>query len=59
MNRNVEIAKRVILTYLGKDLNADSVREIYEIKRNSKVLLEHIKALKKIFEDAIKELEKE
>jgi len=59
---NKEIAKDVILGYFYKmsvdDLiNGAGVNEVFLIKSDDKVLLEHIKALKNIFEKAIEEIE--
>lgn len=59
---NKEIAKDVILSYFYKmsidDLiNGTGINEVFLIKNDDKVLLEHIKALKNIFDEAIEEIE--
>jgi len=62
--KNKEFAKEVILSYFqglaSKDrINANGIAEIYAINNDDKVLLEHIKALRNIFNKAIKEIENE
>ena len=64
LKNSVDIAKEVIFGYYqslaNKDtLNSVGFNEMMAIKfdTTNKVLLEHIKALKNIFEDAIKEIE--
>ena len=58
--KNKEIAKAVIVSYLGRGLSGEGLATIYEInKGNNEVLLEHVKALKNIFERAIEEIEDE
>jgi len=58
--KNKEIAKAVIVSYLGTGLSARGLSTIYEINMgNNELLLEHVKALKNIFEKAIKEIEDE
>lgn len=58
MGKNTEVAKAVIISYLGTSLSAHSLGAIYEIRGgNNELLLEHVKALKNIFENAIKEIE--
>lgn len=57
-----EYVKRIILIYFNHlaendKLNADGFREVFAIHDDDKVLLEHIKAWKKIFDKAIKEME--
>lgn len=60
MNINVEIAKSIVIAYLEKGDTTEGIYEIFQIKfGNRDVLLEHIKALKNIFSDAIEELEKD
>ncbi len=57
-----EFAKKVILIYFNHlaendKLNVDGFREVFAIQDDDKVLLEHIKSWKNIFEKAIKEME--
>lgn len=55
----LQLAKKIIVTFLGNSLTPDSMYDLYEINSgNDDLLLEHIKALKKIFEVAIEQLEK-
>ena len=61
---NVEIAKEIIISYFeskaSKDqLNFVGYQEVIALRFDEKnaVLLEHIKAIKNIMENAIKELE--
>ena len=54
---NKEIAKHVILAYLGQTVKAENVYTVYQIQNgDDELLLEHIKALKNIFDNAIKEM---
>lgn len=60
--RHKELAKNVITAYLSKngDFTPDGFFIMYEINSgNDELLLEHIKALKNIFEKAIEEMEGE
>ena len=61
---NVEIAKEITISYFenkaSKDqLNFEGFQEVMALKfdENNEVLLEHIKTIKNIMENAIKELE--
>lgn len=61
---NVEVAKQIVLSYLENLANKDMItfeglQEVITIKsdKTNKILLEHIKAIKNIMENAIKELE--
>jgi DNA phosphorothioation-dependent restriction protein DptG len=61
---NVEVAKQIVLSYLENLANKDtityeSLNEVIAIKsdKTNKILLEHIKAIKNIMENAIKDLE--
>ena len=61
---NVEVAKQIVLSYLENLANKDMITydgliEVMAIKsdKTNKVLLEHIKAIKNIMENAINELE--
>lgn len=59
-----EFAKKVILIYFNHlaendKLGIDGFREVFAIQDDDKVLLEHIKAWKTIFDKAIVELEGE
>lgn len=54
---NKEIAKDVICAYLSNGESIDAIASLYDIKSgDNEVLLNHIKALKNIFENAIKEM---
>lgn len=56
----ISIAKNMICAYLSTSMNAEGMSVIYEIRSgNKKLLLEHTKALRNIFDMAIKELEGE
>lgn len=60
--KNKELAKAIIIAYLSSNDNGDFTPEglitMWEIKNgNDDLLLEHIKALKNIFEKAIGEIE--
>ena len=65
MNKtNVEIAKEIIVGYFESMANKDQLnflgfQEVMALKfdKNNEVLLEHIKAIKNIMENAIKDLE--
>ena len=60
MGRNTEIAKAIINAYIGQngDFTAEGLFTLYEIQNgNNELLLEHVKALKNIFEKAIEEIE--
>ena len=57
-----DVAKEVILAYFNDlatqdKLNASGFAELSFIHTDDKVLLEHVKALKNIFENAIAEIE--
>lgn len=61
---NVEVARHIVTSYLENLANKDmisfeGIQEIMAIKsdKTNKILLEHIKAVKNIMENAIKELE--
>ena len=61
---NVDVAKQIVLSYLETLANKDMItyeglQEVMAIKfdKTNKILLEHIKAIKNIMENAIKELE--
>lgn len=59
MNPNKEVAKHVILAYLGQTVKAENVYTVYQIQNgDDELLLEHVKALKNIFENAINEMSK-
>lgn len=66
MRSNVDVAREVVVSYFetlaNKDmLNARGFAEIVNIKfdETNKVLLEHLKALRNIFDNAIQEIESE
>lgn len=57
---NKDIAKDIICAYLKNNENLASMSAYYEIASgNKEVLLEHIKAVKGIFERAIEEIKNE
>ena len=62
---NKEVAREVVLGYLlsiaskTEMPNLETLNERFLIQKDDKVLLEHIKILKKIFEKAIEEIENE
>lgn len=65
MKSNIEIAKEIVCGYFESlsakgELNFDVIQELAYIKfdTTNKILLEHIKAIKNIFEKAINEIEK-
>lgn len=65
MKSNVEIAKEIICGYfenlsVNDKLSFGGMQELADIKfdTTNKILLEHIKAIKSIFEKAIDEIEK-
>lgn len=55
---NLELAKHIIITYLQRCNTVKGASEVLLIQLDNKILKEHIKALKNIFENALKELEK-
>ena len=56
--RAIDVAKEVICAYLNTGVTAEGVFMVYEIRSgNKEMLLEHTKALRNIFDMAIKELE--
>ena len=60
MNKELDIAKRIIINHLNTNLNPDSVSAIYNIQSgNKEILLSHIDACISIFNKAKKQLEEE
>lgn len=60
MLSELDVAKRIIVSYLNNNVNGDSLSALFAIQRGDKEeLLEHIKALIPIFIEAKKQLEKE
>ena len=60
--KNKELAKAIITAYLNSsgDFTPEGLLTMYEISNgNDELLLKHVKALKNIFEKAIKEIESE
>lgn len=56
--RVVEISKNFVIAILNQNINIESANELYEINHdNIKVLLQHLKAITSIMNDAIKEIE--
>ena len=60
MNKEIEITRRIIKTYLSSIGTTEALNEAVVIgsKVNEKLFLEHIKALIEIFTKAKEELEK-
>ena len=61
MNKYVEMSKEFVCTILSNhgEPTVEGIAELLEIRMgNEKVLLEHIKAINAIFNEAIKELER-
>ena len=60
MNRELEVAKSIIITILSQNYNIESLDSILRINSNDKKeLLAHISAVRKIFTKAEKQLKKE
>ena len=60
MLSELDVAKRMIISYLNNNINADSLSALFAIQRGDKEeLLEHIKALIPIFIEAKEQLEEE
>lgn len=60
MNKELELTKDIIISYLSKSPTPEGINTIYEICHgNDKELLGHINALISIFETARDELVKE
>lgn len=60
MLSELDVAKRMIISYLNNNVNGDSLSALFAIQRGDKEeLLEHIKALIPIFIEAKNQLEKE
>ena len=60
MLNELDVAKRMIISYLNDNVNADSLSALFAIQQGDKEeLLEHIKALIPIFIKAKEQLEKE
>lgn len=56
----LEVAKNIIITYIGKGQTHDGLYDIMEINSgNKEVLLEHINTIISIFQDAKKQLEED
>ena len=56
---NKEIAREIISNYLTtiSNFNVSTMAEAVRVRHDDIVLLEHIKALKNIFDEAIEEIE--
>ncbi len=58
--RIIEVSKNFVIAILNQNINHESVSELYEITSgNKEVLLDHLKAINNIINDAIKILEGE
>ena len=56
--RIIEVSKNFVVTILSRNMNIESANDLYEINGgNKEVLLEHLKAINSITNDAIKILE--
>lgn len=60
MNKELDVAKRIIINHLNTNLNIDSLNVLYEIDNDNKeMLLAHIEAIISIFKKAKEQLEEE
>ena len=60
MNKELDVAKRIIINHLNTNSNPYSVACIYEIDNgNKELLLAHIEAIISIFKKAKEQLEEE
>lgn len=60
MNKELEVAKSIIINNLNTKLSMESLGSLYEIAHgNKEVLLAHIKVYNNIFNKAKKQLEEE
>ena len=60
MNKELDVAKRIIINHLNTNLNIDSLYALYEIEHGDKeMLLSHIDAVINIFKKAKEQLEEE
>lgn len=60
MNKELDVAKRIIINHLNMNLNIDSLNVLYEIDNDNKeLLLSHIDAVINIFKKAKEQLEEE
>lgn len=60
MNKELDVAKRIIINHLNANLNIDSLNVLYEIDNDNKeLLLSHIDAVINIFKKAKEQLEEE
>lgn len=60
MNKELDVAKRIIRNHLNTNLNIDSLDALYEIDNDNKeLLLAHIDAVISIFKNAKEQLEEE
>lgn len=60
MNKELDVAKRIIINHLNMNLNIDSLNVLYEINNDNKeLLLSHIDAVINIFKKAKEQLEEE
>lgn len=59
-NINIDIAKEIVVSFIGQHQTPRDIYEIYEIQSgNDKLLLEHINLIIRIFEKAKEQLEEE
>lgn len=60
MNKELDVAKSIIINHLNTNLSMESLDNLYEITHgNKEVLLAHIKVCSNIFNKAKKQLEEE
>lgn len=60
MNKELDVAKRIIINHLNTNLNPDFASSIYDIQSgNKELLLSHIDACISIFNKAKEQLEEE
>ena len=58
MNKYIEISKMFVFNILNANPTADGIADIYEISQgDTELLLEHLKAITSIMNNAINELE--
>lgn len=60
MNKELDVAKRIIINHLHTNLNIDYLNALYEIDNDNKeLLLAHVEAVINIFKKAKEQLEEE
>lgn len=60
INIDIEIAKEIVVSFIGQHQTSRDIYELYEIQSgNNKVLLDHINAMIYVLESAKKQLEED